>query len=490
MNAVSFHALLPLLIPALGTVLLMLQIAFARSERWAYYLTLITLTAAAAAVPGMWGSPALAVTPLLMADDYARFFSLLFLVCSALTAILSRDYLRQRAGQNEEFFLLLLLATIGSVTLCYTTHLASLLLGLELMGVALYAMIAYPDRGTLALEAGIKYLVLSGAASSILLFGFALLYAALGTLEFGEMATRSQDIQGVDSLIYCAGIMIIAGLAFKLSLVPFHMWTPDVYEGAPAPVSGFLASVSKAAVFVATLRWFIESQAYQYQVLQTTLACLAVASMLAGNLMALRQDNVKRLLAYSSIAHMGYLLLTLVALGKAEPGLAVEAGAYYLVAYTATSLAAFSLLGLLSRNPGGTDSETDSGPDNDQLSQLTGLFWRQPALASLFSIALLSLAGIPLTAGFVGKFYIFMVGVQAELWALLSILVLGSAIGIYYYLRIIYTMSKPAPAPSGDYDATQGLSASANVLLYGLIFAMLYLGIAPEQLMTLLRSIL
>jgi NADH-quinone oxidoreductase subunit N len=482
LNAANLLALAPILVLSGAIVLLMVQISISRNFGWAYGITALSMFAAGlSAIAAVAGDP-LQLTPLLLADDYALFFSALFCFCGGITAIISRDYLETREGQNEEFFLLLLLSTLGAVTLAYATHLASLLLGLELLGVALYALIAYPERGSLPLEASIKYLILSGAASSIFLFGFALIYASLGTMSYDGIGAAVHGTAGGSRILLTAGAaMILAGLGFKLSVVPFHMWTPDVYEGAPAPVSGFLAAVSKGAVFAALLRWWLASALYEFPALLMAVAVLAGASMLVGNLLALLQENVKRLLAYSSIAHVGYLLIVMVACGiSPTPALSVEAACYYLVAYTTTTLAAFSVLSLISKNSG--DSE------RDQLQDLSGLFWRRPGQALLFTVAVLSLAGIPLTAGFIGKFYLFTTGVDTALWGLLALLVVGSAISIFYYLRIIYTMSR---APTGEEDSSlTSLRRTSQTACYALIILILYLGIAPASLMGYLRTIL
>jgi NADH-quinone oxidoreductase subunit N len=482
LNAANLLALAPILVLSGAIVLLMVQISISRNFGWAYGITALSMFAAGlSAIAAVAGDP-LQLTPLLLADDYALFFSALFCFCGGITAIISRDYLETREGQNEEFFLLLLLSTLGAVTLAYATHLASLLLGLELLGVALYALIAYPERGSLPLEASIKYLILSGAASSIFLFGFALIYASLGTMSYDGIGAAVHGTAGGSRILLTAGAaMILAGLGFKLSVVPFHMWTPDVYEGAPAPVSGFLAAVSKGAVFAALLRWWLASALYEFPALLMAVAVLAGASMLVGNLLALLQENVKRLLAYSSIAHVGYLLIVMVACGiSPTPALSVEAACYYLVAYTTTTLAAFSVLSLISKNSG--DSE------RDQLQDLSGLFWRRPGQALLFTVAVLSLAGIPLTAGFIGKFYLFTTGVDTALWGLLALLVVGSAISIFYYLRIIYTMSRTL---TGEEDSSvTSLRRTSQTACYALIILILYLGIAPASLMSYLRTIL
>jgi len=485
----GLQGLAPILVLSSGAVVLMLQVSVKRNLQLSYLVTLISLLLAAFSTGFALEPGEQQVTPLLAADKYAAFFSLLFCLGGAVTAMVSRDYLAQRRGQNEEYFLLLLLSTLGAVILAYANHVASVLLGLELLGVALYALIAYPDRAALPLEAAIKYLVLSGAASCIFLFGSGLLYTVLGALDFSGMRAAAQALPVERSIIVSVGAaMVIVGLGFKLSVFPFHMWTPDVYEGAPAPVSGFLAAVSKSAVFAVVLRWWLEAGLYEQERLVMSVGLLAAASMLFGNLLALRQENVKRMLAYSSIAHVGYLLLVLVAIGVSpDRAFAVEAACFYLVAYASTTLAAFTLLGLLSQRAGDSDQYRDNDYDHDQLQQMNGLFWTQPGLALLFSVALLSLAGIPLTVGFVGKFYLFTLGVDASLWGLLSVMVLGSAIGIYYYLRVIYTMTLAADRSS---RGPQLVSLPGRLLFYTLIGAMLYLGVLPDTLMTYLGTIL
>jgi NADH-quinone oxidoreductase subunit N len=275
--------------------------------------------------------------------------------------------------------------------------------------------------------------------------------------------------------------MVFAGLAFKLSLVPFHLWTSDVYDGAPAPVTGFLASVAKAAVFVVLLRLFLDADLFRYRILVEITGLLAIFSMLAGNLLALLQTNIKRMLAYSSIAHIGYLMIVfMVCLNANNRALAVEAAIYYLIAYTATTIAAFGMLTLISAD--------QSDRENIQLQEISGLFWRQPLLACLMLVALLSLAGIPLTAGFIAKFYLVSAAVSGHNWILLFTLALGSSIGIYYYLRVVYYMTR-RPEEHGVEQET--LSAwRGRFLSVALIATILLLGIIPESLMHYLRSIL
>lgn len=479
MTLADLQALLPLLVLAFGATVLMVQIAFWRSIRLTCVLTLsIFLAAALACVPAAELSPRL-VTPLLQVDRLALLFCAVFSLAGLVTTALSVDYMAQRGDEPEEYFLLLVLSTLGACVLACSVHLASLLLGMELLSVALYALVGYPDKSALPLEAATKYLVLSGAASATTLFGFALLYAVTGTLGFVELGQRLAEVSSSSTLLMAAAAMVVAGLGFKLSLVPFHMWTPDVYEGAPSPITGFLASVSKAAIFLVLLRWFLQADLFRYRLLVECTGLIAILSMLAGNLLALQQSNIKRMLAYSSIAHMGYLLIILVVCSNSDNrALASEAAMYYLIAYTATTLAAFGLLGLIS---------SQSERENIELEDVSGLFWSQPLLACLMLCALLSLAGIPLTAGFIAKFYIFSAAVSGGHWPLLTSLIIGSSIGIYYYLRVVFSMSRQ-PEQENPIKAPGGWPIRAASC--GLIASILLLGIFPQPLMEYLRSIL
>jgi NADH-quinone oxidoreductase subunit N len=470
MTMIELQSILPLIVLSIVIVLLMLLIAFRREHVLTAVSTVVGLLLTLASIP-----LAVAVGPqqmsLLSVDAYGVFFTVLLLGVALASTLLSWEYLRHRKGRSEEFYLLLLLATLGALVLAFANHVASLLLGMELLGVSLYTLIAYPERGKLPLEASIKYLVLSGCASAVLLFGFALLYAALGSLSFVGIGERLAGASENQVLILAGSALVLAGIGFKLSVVPFHMWTPDVYQGAPLPVTGFLATVSKGAIFAVLLRLFVEAQLHQFTTLLMALSVLAVASMLVGNLLALQQQNLKRLLSYSSIAHLGYLLITLVTIGILSGSkLAVEAASYYVVAYLVTTLAVFAVVSLLS---------SDGGDEKQLVSDLTGLFWHRPLLAGILTLSLLSLAGIPLTVGFIGKFYLITAGIEGALWVLLGALVVGSAIGVYYYLRIIYVMTLEGGNKVVEHS-TPWLGESVAVLLAVLV---VWLGVLPQPLM-------
>jgi len=472
MNTGQLMALMPILMLSLTAVVLMIQASIKRDQGLAWWITAIgfLLTLWGAGYAREFTQP---VTMLLMVDDWGLFFTTLILVASLVTLILSKDSFSPEGERKEEYYLLLVLSVLGAVVLIQSSHMASLLLGMELMGVALYGMIAFPEKGELPLEAAIKYLVLSACASAMLLFGFALIYAATGDLSYGGMGAKAAAAFSQEPLVLMAGsAMVLAGLGFKLSVVPFHMWTPDVYQGAPTPVTGFLATVSKGAVFVALTRFYLDGQLYQYESLIMALSVVAMASMLVGNWLALRQDNIKRLLAYSSIAHFGYLLIVLIALAAAQSTMSSEligqAITFYLAAYIVTTLAAFTVIANLA-------GEDDS---KSMLSAFEGLFWRNPVQASALTVAMLSFAGIPLTAGFIGKFYLIMLSIQSQLWVLLGALVLGSAIAIYYYLRIIFAMSKT----SGTMIKTESRAAlgAQDIVAALLLLLVLALGSWPQ----------
>jgi NADH-quinone oxidoreductase subunit N len=362
------------------------------------------------------------------------------------------------------------------MVLVVSEHFVSMFLGLELLSVTLFALIAYQRTDKGAVEAGLKYLILAGISSAFLLFGLALLYAELGTMEFGGMTMVLAAADPIGRGLVLTGLALtLTGIGFKLAVVPFHMWTPDVYEGAPAPVTAFVATVSKGALVALLLRYFVRAGAYPYDSLLLVVGLMAAASMVVGNLLALLQQNVKRILAYSSIAHLGYLLVAFVAGGPR----AVEAVTFYWVAYLVTTLVAFGIVIVLS------DPERDAG----HLDMYRGLFWRQPWLALVFTAALLSLAGIPLTAGFMGKFYVLMAGIEAALWPLVALLVLTSALGLFYYLRIVVALYASLPAVDSAHARLTAPSGSwvGGLALAALTLGLIGLGVYPVPLIDAIR---
>ena len=470
MNAADFVALLPLIMISATAVVVMIAIAIRRNHRVAVAISLVGV---AAALASLWLAATAAprqITSLLVLDSYSRLYMAILLGAAGFVFLFAYDYLKRRQERPEEFYLLVLLATTGAMVLVVSRNFASFFLGLELLSVALYSLIAYVRTESASIEAGIKYLILAASSSSILLFGLALIYAGSGSMELSQFAAVVTHTSGPSSTFLLIGLMLVlTGIGFKLAVVPFQLWTPDVYEGAPLPVTAFIATVSKAGVFAFLLRWFHVHDVGVAGAPGLVLTIISIASMLTGNLLALSQTNIKRILAFSSIAHMGYLLVALLAGGS----LGAPAATYYLIAYAATILGAFGLMTVL------------SGPRYEAASidDYRGLFWKRPLVAGAFTTTLLSLAGIPITAGFLGKFYVIAAGASQSRWVLLITLVASSTIGLFYYLRIIIAMySQPEDPGLEAESSTRPLPLPATLALAALTGLIFLLGVYPAPL--------
>ncbi|MDE1490339.1 NADH-quinone oxidoreductase subunit NuoN [Xenorhabdus bovienii] len=471
-------ALLPLLIVGLTVVVVMLSIAWRRDHLINFTLTVIGLNLALLSLYFVGQQEPMDVTPLIHVDRFAMFYTGLVLIASLATTTFAYSWLENYPDNKEEFYLLVLIAAVGGILLSSANHMASLFIGIELITLPLFGLIGYAYRQKRSLEASIKYMLLSAVASSFLLFGIALLYAESGDLSFASLGRNLSDSQLHEPLILAGLGMMLVGLGFKLSLVPFQLWTPDVYQGAPAPVSTFLATASKVAIFAVIMRLFLEAPVAESETLRIVLTVMAIASILFGNLLALTQSNIKRLLGYSSIAHLGYLLVVLVAIRSHT--LAEETAGIYLAGYLFASIGAFGVVSLM--------SSPYRGPDADSLYSYRGLFWHKPILSAVMTIIMLSLAGIPLTFGFIGKFYVIATAVEAKLWWLTGAVVLGSAIGLYYYLRVMVSLYLPAPKTlNRDTPSNWALtSGGIVVLISGLL--VLILGIWPQPVIDIVQQ--
>ncbi|MDP1931124.1 MAG: NADH-quinone oxidoreductase subunit N [Gammaproteobacteria bacterium] len=485
--------ILPLIIVTATSVITMLMVAAKRNHAVSCFITAVGLVLALLSLIIVARHAPQEVTPLLLVDSFNIFFTALILLAGLAITLFSYPYLCNLEDHQDEFYLLLSIATLGALVMVGSTHFITAFLGMETLSVCLYGMVAYPlhrqETAQYPMEASIKYLVLSAVSSGFVLFGVALLYAQIGTLHFADISAGiTQGIANGPGSEYfvVASLLVITGFAFKLSLVPFHLWTPDVYEGAPLPATAFLATVGKLAMAALLMRFMSVSGVLQSDAITNVLSIIAVFSILGGNLLALLQANLKRLLSYSSIAHMGYLLIALLTLESAtgaasgSPGtsLGAEAVSFYLTAYVVMSLGAFGVMMVVS----------DSGHERDHIGHYQGLFWRDPWLALVFTAMLLSLAGIPLTIGFIGKFYVFVAGVQGAEWGLLAAMVIGSGIGLFYYLRIVYRMLTPL-----DHDDPLPVAGIRDVIPHGillvLLVALIVPGIIPGSLMALLQSV-
>lgn len=400
---------------------------------------------------------------LFMFTPITPFLSLMILIVTGMLWVQLYQWLEDLDERKEEYYLLMLFATVGAMLMIASNHFASFFVSLELMSLSFVGLVAYSGKAINAQEAGIKYLVLSAVASACILMGIALLYLQYGTLSFTDLTLFSAATILPAWITVTAMILMLAGIFFKLSLVPCHLWIADLFEGAPRPTAALMATLSKLATFIVFWRIFNLGHWQNFPAILDIITLVAIASMVIGNLLGLLQQQLLRLLAYSSIAHFGYLLIVLLLVNSPEQfflgeSFTTEAIVFYLVGYLFTLIGIFSVLMQL--------------PDVESIHDLKGLFWHKPAIAITLSLLMLSLAGIPLTIGFMGKFYLIVTAVSHQLWWLLSALVVGSVIGLFYYLRVILIMVK-------DSDRNQtfdNLKLSTNTLVLNCLTIFLVVG--------------
>jgi len=476
MNKSDLLSLIPLWILSSAAILIFFSISVKRNHKVIFVITVLSLLVDFFFLTTYSRYHLQSVEPLLIIDGFGIFNIGLILLTTLVVVLISYAYFEQREERKEEYYILIILAAMGSAILVISNHFVSLFLGLEILSVSLYALIAYLRKRERSDEAGIKYLILAAFSSAFLLFGMALVYATTGSMEFSGIAAWLTQAHEMPLMVVVGFCMMIVGIGFKLGVVPFHMWTPDVYEGSPAPVTAFIATVSKGGMVALLVRFFNALNGYQYSSFTLIFTILAISSMFIGNVLALRQTNIKRLLAYSSIAHLGYLLVAFLAGEK----LGIEAMIFYLVAYFITTLGAFGILATLS------DKERDA----ERLEDYRGLLWRRPLTAIVFSAALLSLAGIPLTAGFVGKFYVIAAGIHTHRWLLVVALVINSVIGLYYYIRLVAVMFDQQQESRPVQELRPLVYIVSSVTMAILALSLFWIGVSPEGMVALIRSVL
>jgi NADH-quinone oxidoreductase subunit N len=397
-------------------------------------------------------------------DKFALFFEILFAVLGILTVAVSHQYLKRRGMLEGEFHILIIAAVIGMMVVASATSLVTVFLGLELLSIALYIACGFARGETRSQEAAAKYLLVGGFASAFVVYGMALIYGGAGTTVIPEIATRLEASASGNPLILLGIVLMGVGFAFKVSAAPFHMWTPDVYQGAPIAVTAFMSVGTKAAAFAMIVRVFAGGLPHLAPEWQALLAFVAATSMIVGNLMAITQSSLKRLLAYSGIAQAGYVLIGVVAGG--QDGLA--AVLFYLFVYMFMNFGAFAVVTLLAGPDG----------DRDRLSDLNGLYRRSPLMAILMTVFMLSLAGFPPFAGFFGKLFLFTAGVSAGYTWLVVLAVLMSVVSVYYYVRVLI----PVWSTSTRTDKLEStVSSRLAIALSGA--ASLALGLYPTTLL-------
>lgn len=476
----------PLLILVAGGLGIMLLDAFQKERAELALVTTTTLLVAGAiSVGGLVGNFSTAgipayVTTYLAVDKLGLFFDVVICAGAAISAVLAGGYLREHAIERGEFYVLLLFSAFGAMVLARAVDLLTLFVGLETMSLGVYAMVGFRRTSARSAEGAVKYFLLGSFAAAILLFGSALLYGATGHTDFvgiGEAAPTSQNL----SMVVLGLVMVVVGLAFKVSAVPFHQWTPDAYEGAPTPATTFMSVAVKSAAFAVLIRVLLvafgdAASANLSNGWPALLAGLAAVTMIYGNIAAVAQSSVKRMLAYSSIAHAGYVLVGLSAMVREEGGSvvvddgAVSAVLFYLLAYTVSNGLAFGSLILI----GSRGKEAVSYED------LAGVGRRHPLVAVPFVVAVLSLMGFPPTAGFFGKYYVFSSAVQAGYIWLAVLGMLTSAIGAYYYLRVVVFMFMKEPQAGAPVAVPMRSGYVAFALVISGYFVV-KMGISPDS---------
>lgn len=453
-------------IASLGVSVIILALLLPRKgEKAVQALSIAGLIFTLFLVTGMWEKEDVLFNGIYIIDAYAGFFKMLFLTAALLVILSSTNYIRNFAGRISEFYGFLLFTILGMMVMAGAGDLLTLYIALELMTISFYILVAYVLNRETSQEAGIKYLILGALSSGILLFGISLVYALSGTTVLSEIVSRLS----LEPALISGIILILAGFGFKIALIPFHMWTPDIYEGAPINITSFLAVASKAAGLAAMVRVFMMSFNIGFFDWQFVLAVLAALTMIIGNLIAIVQSNIKRLLAYSSIAQAGYMAVGLVAAN--EYGL--KGILFYSMVYVFANLGAFAVA---------TQVENDTG--SNEIEAFGQLGKRSPFLAAVMTVCLLSLAGIPPLAGFVGKFYLFSGAVEAGYVGLAFIGLLMSMISVYYYLTVVKVMY----IGRSEKESSLSIEPAAKLALWICVLLTVFLGIYPYPLTLLTRS--
>lgn len=500
-TSADFLPLLPAILLVLGaSVLLLSEVFLSPTSSRSYQAVFTAITAALGGTVSVWlmFKPAQPVfLGYAVLDPFSSFLSLTICVGLGLAALSAASFLHKRGAERGEFYALMMFASAGMSLLAISNELITIFVNIEVLSIGTYALTSYLRRGTRPSEAGFKYFILGAFSSAVLLYGAALLYGATGFTQLTELSQHlGQGLNEHKELVYCGIVLVAAGFAFKVAAVPFHMWTPDVYEGAPTPVTALMSAGVKAAAFASLVRVFLAvAKGMDPQVPLAIFSMLAFLTMIVGNLLAIPQRNVKRMLAYSSIAHAGYLLVGVAALFVTKPGeafrllgpTALSGGSpldvaradalrgilFYLLAYTVTAVGAFALVSALERR-----EDEDKGTAWD-LDRFSGLAQRRPGWAFAMAAFMLSLGGIPPTMGFMGKLLIFRSAVDTGLIGLAIVGVLSSAAGVYYYLRVVVYMFM-RPVPEGAHALERSWATELTLVLS--TAAVVVLGILPGSL--------
>jgi NADH-quinone oxidoreductase subunit N len=467
-----------------ATVLLVIDLFVPRdNKRLTGYLSLLGLAAAAlaplvgdlAGAP-LWNAGRTSFSGMIALDNFALILNWIFLLSAAITVVISLDYMARQGIERGEYYVLLLYATGGMMLLAQGTDLIVLFLSLELLSITLYVLIGFAYPRLSSEEAAMKYLLIGAFAAGFLVFGIALIYGATGTSNLADIAKVLPQLGGEDLTLALAGsALVIVGFGYKISMAPFHMWTPDVYEGAPTPVAAFMSVGTKSAGFAALTRFLLQGIGAEAAIWVPAVAVLAALTMIVGNVSAVTQTNVKRMLAYSSIGHAGYILMGVLAAGvPITNNRGIQSFLFYVLPYSLTNLGAFAVLIALEQR----------GEAAWDMGDFAGLWGRSPLLAIAMALCMFSLAGVPPTAGYWGKFYVFTAAWQAGLAWLAVIGVITSAIAAFFYLRIVVQMFMRDPVREVRQVYERALAVGIGVAALGIIL----LGLIPTPVIDLVQQ--
>ena len=464
-SAEYFRILPEIVLSLAGVLIMLLEAAFTRDEQKKIFapLAVVALLAAMAAAMAAAGDPGAAFSGMLVIDGFASFFRVLVAAIGIVAVLSSTQYLRRESMPGGEYYALILFSIVGQFVMVTANELIMIFIGLEISSIASYVLAGYLRDDARNNEAALKYFLLGSFATAFLLYGVAWIYGVTGSTNLDHIRSALETSAPPLALAGAAAALMFVGFGFKISVAPFQVWAPDVYQGAPAPVSGFLSVGPKAAAFAVLLRVFMTAFGPIASRWEPIVWACALATMIVGNFAAIQQSNIKRMLAYSSIAHAGYVLVAVTA----HSATGSAAAMFYLAAYAFTNLGAFAVVTYFSRKH----------EKYVAIDDFAGLSQRQPAIAAMFTIFLLSLIGVPLTAGFFGKFYIFKAALDANLTWLTILGLLNSAVAAYYYLRILVVMYFKDPGDSVENLEPAGIGM--KIALYASALGTLVLGIFP-----------
>jgi NADH-quinone oxidoreductase subunit N len=475
MQNVNFAAIMPsLVLSCFGMVILLVNVFMPRGKITpAAWLSVIGLIVTGIVSVGAWNQPEFGFAGHVALDNFATFFNITFLIAAGLTILMSGDYLKREDFAVGEYYPLILFCTAGAMWMASGTDMMTIFLGLEVLSVSLYVLAGFLRNRSDSNEAGLKYFLLGAFSTGFLLYGIALIYGVTGTTNVADIGLYlSANPDQLSNPLTLAGMVLLStGFLFKIAAAPFHMWTPDVYQGAPTPITAFMSAGPKAAAFAAFMRILTLGLAGLQGEWTSILWVLAVLTMTVGNVIAIYQTNLKRMLAYSSIAHAGYALVGIVAANE----IGMSGILFYMLAYTFMNLGAFAVLVLAGKK----------GEENLTLDGFSGFGFKRPLLGVAMAIFLFSLMGIPPMAGFAGKFFIFSGAIKAGYIWLAIIAMMNSAVSLYYYLRVmVYMYFKD---PKEDYAwVTMNTGAVVSIVLA--LIGVLYLGIVPGGVMEMAKQ--